>query len=236
MNPNILSDFPKIECPFVRKIYKVNKDDHKKHGRRLHLRTPEVYIVINEVNPGYEWVFEDSDTIAVEKLNGTNVKLKTIEGRLTHLQNRKNIIDPLQIIKGKTFIVEGVLRSVHRDMINFNGEQCGEVIGPKLQGNPYNINEHIWYPFEKTIGSLRYKSFDNYDRTLENWSSWFRDYLISLFYCNHHKILHKDCKVMAEGIIFYNLKRKNEGKSYMAKLRRDMFSWFYNPYLEIFYD
>jgi hypothetical protein len=38
-------------------------------------------------------VFEDSETIAVEKLNGTNIKLKTEKGRLVALQNRKNVED-----------------------------------------------------------------------------------------------------------------------------------------------
>jgi hypothetical protein len=33
--------------------------------------------------------------------------------------------------------------------------------------------------------------------------------------------------VFAEGIILYNLRRKQEGKIWMAKLRRDMFPWFY---------
>jgi uncharacterized protein (DUF2225 family) len=69
----VMSDFPKIECPFTRQTFKVNKKDFHKHGRRLQLRNPEVYLVIDKINPGYEWVFEDEDTIAVEKLNGTNI-------------------------------------------------------------------------------------------------------------------------------------------------------------------
>lgn len=41
-------------------------------------------------------------------------------------------------------------------------------------------------------------------------------------------------KVFAEGVIFYNLRRKSEGKSYMAKLRRNMFDWYYSDKVEIF--
>ena len=41
-------------------------------------------------------------------------------------------------------------------------------------------------------------------------------------------------KVMAEGVIFYNLRRKAEGKTWMAKLRRDMFDWCYSDKIEIF--
>jgi len=114
-------------------------------------------LVSPEINPEYEWVFED-DTIAVEKLNGTNVKLLTENGRLTSLYNRKNPIDPLQIIKGKTFIIEGIFRAIQKGYIEIEGEQAGEVIGPKLQGNPYDLNNHIWYPFSKAVKHLSYRS------------------------------------------------------------------------------
>ena len=99
----LLSDFPKIQCPFIRQDFKVNQEQWKKYGSRLQLREPKAYLAIDRVNPGYEWVFEDKDTFAVEKLDGTNVKLLTEGGRLVALQNRLNVIDPLQIIKGKTF-------------------------------------------------------------------------------------------------------------------------------------
>jgi len=84
-----------------------------------------------------------------KKLDGTNVKLKTENGRLISLMNRKNLIDPLQIMKGKTFIIEGVFRAIQKGYIESDGVQAGEVIGPKLQGNPYRLDNHIWYPFEK---------------------------------------------------------------------------------------
>ena len=61
-----LTDFPKIECPFIRKTYKINADDFKKHGRKLQLRDPEVYLATDEVNPGFEWVFDDPDTMPDE--------------------------------------------------------------------------------------------------------------------------------------------------------------------------
>jgi len=224
-----LSNFPKIECPFIRKTFEVNKDDWKKYGRELELRKPEVYLAIDEIRPGYEWVFEDRDVIASEKLNGTNVKLKTENGRLVSLMNRKNLIDPLQIIKGKTFIIEGVFRSIQKGYIDSDGIQTGEVIGPKLQGNPYNLDNHIWYPFTKAVKHLAYRSFYEHDRNFDNWSSWFKDYLISRFTSKRGE---KD--IMAEGIVFYSLKRKAENKIYMAKLRRSMFDWFYSDKIEIY--
>ena len=231
----MMTDFTKIHCPFIRKTYKVNKKDWKKFGSKLGLRTPEVYLAVDEINPGYEWVFEDKDTFAVEKLDGTNVKLKTSEGRLLGMQNRKNPIDPLQLMKGKSYIVEGVLMANSKGLLEEDGEQVGEVLGPKLQGNPYNLPTHLWYPFTKAITSLKYKSFHQHDRTYSNWEAWFKDHLKSIFYMKTHKCK-MDESIFAEGVIFYNLKRKEEGKTYMAKLRRDMFSFFYEDKIEIYYE
>ena len=227
-----LTDFPKIQCPFIRKDFLVNEGDWKKHGRKLQLRSPKAYLVVNEINPGYEWVIDDPNTFAVEKLDGTNIKLKTKDGRLVSLMNRKNVIDPLQIIKGKTFIIEGIFRAIQKGYIDKDGIQAGELIGPKLQGNPYELNNHIFYPFSKAIKHLKYRSFYEHDRNFDNWESWFKDWLVSRFYS---KRKNKGCdKVFAEGIVLYNLKRKEEGKTYMAKLRRDMFSFYYEDKIEIY--
>ncbi|MFH1434914.1 MAG: hypothetical protein ABIJ56_04265 [Pseudomonadota bacterium] len=49
----------------------MNQKQWKEHGSRLKLRKPEVYLVVDRINPGFEWVFDDPDTIAVEKLDGT---------------------------------------------------------------------------------------------------------------------------------------------------------------------
>lgn len=229
----ILTDFPKIECPFLRQTFSVNKDQFTQSGSRHGLRAPEVYLAVDRVNPGFEWVFDDPDTIAVEKLNGTNIKIRTEAGRLVGLQNRKNVIDPLQILQGKTFIIEGIFRSIGKSYVRAEGEQAGELIGPKVQGNPYKLDFHEWYPFEKAIADLRYRSFHEHARTFDNWNTWFKDGLHSRYY---QKIASKkgfEDKIFAEGVVFYNLKRKAEHKIFMAKLRRDMFDWFYDG-LEIF--
>ena len=229
-----LTDFPKIYCPFIRQTFKVNRDNWKQYGSKLGLRSPEAYLVVDKINPGYEWVFEDPDTFAVEKLNGSNVKVLTEGGRLIKLQNRKNVIDPLQIIKGKTFLIEGVLMSASKGLIKPDGEQAGELIGPKLQGNPYKLNIHEWYPFDTAIDRLRYRSFDEHERNFDNWSSWFKDWLFSRYYTKRASKLGLTDKVMAEGVVFYNLKRKSEGKTWRAKLRRDMFEWYISDKIEIY--
>ena len=224
-----LSNFPKVECPFERVLYKVNREDWEKYGRQYQLRKPEVYLATNILKEEYKWIIDDPTTIAMEKLDGTNIKLATEKGRLISLYNRKNPIDPLQIMKGKTYIIEGIFRAIQKGYINEDGVQAGEVIGPTLQGNPYKLNNHIWYPFEKAIKHLQYNSFHQHERTFENFDSWFKDYLFSRF----HSKRNTGEKVMAEGVIFYNEKRKSEDKRYMAKLRRDMFEWFYSDKIRI---
>lgn len=230
----ILTDFPKLQCPFIRQTFKVNEEQWKSHGSALKLREPEVYLVVNRVNPGYEWVFEDKETFAVEKLDGMNVKILTEKGRLIAVQNRLNVIDPLQIIKGKTFIIEGVFQSIGKGYVKEDGEQTGELIGPKVQGNPYKLDVHMWYPFEKAVDNLKYRSFHEHERNFDNWSSWFKDWLVSRFFTKRASKLGSDEKVMAEGVVFYNLKRKAEHRVWMAKLRRDMFDWYYMDKIEIY--
>ena len=231
---SILSNFPKLQCPFIRQTFEANKEQWKEHGSKLGMREPKAYLVVDRVNPGYEWVFDDPDTIAVEKLNGTNIKLLTQAGRLVALQNRLNVIDPLQVMKGKTFIIEGVFMAISKGYVKEDGEQTGELIGPKVQGNPYKLDLHEWYPFEKTIAHLRYNSFHEHERNFDNWSLWFKDWLFSRYYTKRASKLGLKDKVMAEGVVFYNLKRKSEGKEWMAKLRRDMFEWHYSEKVEIY--
>ena len=233
MEQTPLSDFPKIQCPFIRQTFKIDRSQWKRHRSRLQLREPEVYLAVDRVNPGYEWVFDDPDTIAVEKLDGTNVKILTEKGRLVVVQNRLNVIDPLQVMKGKTFIIEGIFQAIGKGHVHEEGEQAGEVIGPKLQGNPYQLAVHEWYPFERSLTGLSYRSFHEHERTFDNWSAWFKDYLISRYYTKRFKKSQAKETVMAEGVVFYNMKRKEQKKRWMAKLRRDMFDWFYTDQIEI---
>ncbi|RLB57524.1 MAG: hypothetical protein DRI34_07635, partial [Deltaproteobacteria bacterium] len=57
--------------------------------------------------------------------------------------------------------------------------------------------------------------------------------LFSRFYTKLASKLGRDDKVMAEGVVFYNLKRRAAGQIWMAKLRRDMFDWYYSPQVTI---
>ena len=83
----LMTNFPKVHCPFIR--------------QRI---TKKRYLVTEEVNPGYEWVFDDPDTFAVEKLDGTNVKVKTEGGKIVAIQNRKTPIEMGSMDKGHLYI------------------------------------------------------------------------------------------------------------------------------------
>ena len=228
-----LTNFPKIKCPFVRKEYGVNEDDWKKYGNELQIgREPKVYLVTPEIEVGYEWVFGNPYTVAVEKLDGTNVKLLTEKGKLLSLYNRKNPIDLLDVInsKGRIAIIEGILRAIGKGFVEKDGEQAGEVIGKNINKNIYGLEDRVWYPFEKAVKDLSYRSFHEHDKTFENFSSWFKDYLFSRFAGK------KGNKIFAEGVVFYDLKKKEKEsmKVMKAKLRRDMFSHFYSDKIEIY--
>lgn len=228
-DPMILNDFPKLECPFVRKTYQIDKEDFKRYGSKLLLRTPEVYLVTPTISEGYDWVITDKNAIATEKLDGTNISLNVERDKITRIQNRKNIVD-LWNIKGTDFrITEGVMHAVGKGYLE-QGIQYGECIGPKLQGNPYELPHHLWYPFNKAKDNLKYKSFHNHERGFYEFSDWFLYYLKSIFYCRYHKIplseMNTNSKVpFAEGVVFYNL--EDPSKPRMAKLRRDMYPWHY---------
>jgi len=229
----ILSDFSKLQCPFIRQTFEVNKDHFRKYGPHYQMRGPEVYLVVNIINPGFEWVFEDENTFAVEKLDGTNVKVLTKNKNIVAIQNRKNVVDPLKMSGAHIYIMEGIYRAIQLGFLQPDGEQAGEVIGTKFQGNPYKIDGHIWYSFQTAIERLKYNSFEKYDKSFENWSSWFKEGLLSRFYSKKAAKEGKADSIFAEGVVFYNLKRKNLKQTWRAKLRRDMFDWYYDG-VEIF--
>jgi len=194
-----IKDMPKIESPFVRKII------------------DGFYIVTPEINKDYKWVFEDENVMAIEKLNGTNVSIVIEEGNITSIWNRTNRIPFFN--KGKSWIVQGILESYDKGYCNFtDGQYFGELIGPKVQGNPYKLDKHLWIPFTSYgQNHLKYKSWGQYPKDFDTISTWFKEDLFSLF-ARRHSPTHE--KVSPEGIVFTH----PDGR--MAKLRCDMFDWF----------
>lgn len=198
-------DFPKIESPFKRILDKDND-----------------YIVTPEITEGYEWVFEgkEDEVLATEKLDGTDVSIIIEGGKITRIFNRANEIPFFN--KGSKHITEAVLNSFEREYCNFtDGQYFGEVIGPKVNGNPYQLKEHLWIPFLTYCRErLTYKSWHNYAKTYNNIEKWFltpikEGGIFSLF------MRKRGIEQKPEGIVFHNLKTGQ-----MAKLRLDMFKEF----------
>ena len=197
-----IKDMPKLESPFIRKLlYNGN------------------YIVTPEIAKGYEWVFEDSQVMAIEKLNGTNVSIIIQEGIVIAVFNRTERIPFIN--KGKKWIIEGLLNSNERGYLEFlgDGQHFGELIGPKVNGNPYKLKEHLWIPFETFCQKhLVYKSWGKYPKNFEIISNWFKE-LIPLYSCMVHGEEGRK-NGFVEGIVFTH----PDGR--MAKIRKDMFEWF----------
>ncbi len=201
-------DMPKLESPFIRK--EIN-------GK---------YILTPDITPGYEWVFEDSQTMAIEKLDGTNVSIYIQDGNITAIWNRDQRIPVFS--KQKTYIIDGVINSYRRGYMEFleDGQHFGEVIGVNINKNPYELTENIWIPFESFCQQhLKYKCWGKYPKTFESISNWFKE-LMPLYYIMQHgskkiKMNDKEQYIgFVEGIIFTH----PDGR--MAKLRRDMFDWY----------
>lgn len=191
----MIKDFPKLESPFVRE----NID-----GK---------YVVIDEINPGYEWVFEDESVMAIEKLHGTNVSIVLERGQVGSIYNRKNEINMWG--KGNKRFVEGILNALERGYLKemVNGQHFGELIGPQVNGNPYKLDEHLWIPFNYYARKhLRYKSWGKYPKDFSTIKDWFKE-LMPLY-----AMKRGDREGYVEGIVFTH----PDGR--MAKLRVDMFS------------
>lgn len=193
---------PKLESPFVRKEINGN------------------YIVTDEIAEGYEWVFEDEDVMAIEKLHGTNVSIVIQDGVIVACYNRTERLPFFN--KGKKFIIEGLLNSYENGYMEnlLDGQHFGELIGEKVNGNPYKIKGHLWIPFE-TFGQkhLRYKSWGKYPKDFKTISEWFKDLMPLYSLMKNGKNMSKE-EMFVEGIVFTH----PDGR--MAKLRRDMFDWY----------
>ena len=156
-----ITDMPKIKCPFKRIINE--KGD---------------YVVIDDVDLDYDWVFLDPKVMAIEKLHGTNVSILIQDGIITSIWNRTERIPFFN--KGKQHIVMGIMNSYSRGYMEFlpDGQHFGELIGPKVNGNPYKLKENIWIPFESYAQEhLRYKSWGKYPKDFKTISEWFKELL-----------------------------------------------------------
>jgi len=205
-----LDDMPKIHSPFKR-----------------HENSDGDYVVYDEVNEDYEWVFEEAEKVmAVEKLHGTNVSVVIEDGNITAVFNRENRVPAYPRDKQHQYIMRGILNSINRGYLDLkDGQWFGELIGPKFHNNPHQVDEHVWIPFQRYARKhLEYKSYGEYGTDFDSISRWFKEELFSLFYSQWHGTDLDTASVsngtFCEGVMFTH----PDGR--MAKLRRDMFEWY----------
>lgn len=203
----VVNDMPKLDSPFVR--------EENENGN---------YVITDQIQEGYEWVFKNDNVTAIEKLDGTNVSLVIRDGHVVAVYNRQHRVPAFN--KNKDYITRGVLNSMQRGYVNMkDGQWFGELVGPKVQGNPYDLDEHLWIPFQRySWQHLEYKSWGKYPKTFKSISKWFKDGLIPLFYSNIHGVSFdkaaENCE--PEGIVF-----TDPDTMKMAKIRYDMFNWYH---------
>lgn len=201
-----IKDYPKLECPFIREM----RGEH--------------YIITGEINPGYEWIFEDG-VRAVDKLHGTNLCVIVKDGKIASIDNRtQRLVDsayglPVRLKGMAPRAYEGVIHALEKEhYVKYlkEGRNYGELIGPRINGNLHGLDRHLFVPFDYLFESCHWKSWvqNKYPKDLGSISNWFTT-LPSLF---SQKMKHDG---LAEGLIFYH----PDGRR--AKLRRDHFPWYY---------
>lgn len=212
MDALTITDFPKLQSPFKR----AENDDGE-------------YVVFDEVNNDYEWVFKDKTVRAVEKLDGTNVSIiLDEEGQVESVYSRmgEEHVNPIHSFHSDyPFIIKGVLNSIEKGWLadlSPNEQHYGELIGPKVNGNPYDLDAHLFVPFQYLYEKVYYKSWGDYPKTYDVISAWFEQDLIPLFYARIHNLKFDELPedAFVEGIVFTH----EDGRK--AKLRRDMFNWY----------
>lgn len=227
--------FPKIKSPFNREENNANE-----------------YVVYDEVTKGYDWVFENEEVKAVEKIDGTNCAVVVDNGSIESVWTRYGS-KPFQRVATygsptHHHIVRAVQNSIQRDYLDLDeGVHYGEAVGVHFQGNPHELSEDLFLPFNWLVEHCQYESWGKYPKDYETIEKWFRDDLFSLFYSKMHGVDLDTASVSngtyCEGIMFVHPDYKytediesvteqvedgteREVGIHFAKLRRDMYEWY----------
>ena len=202
-------DMPKLQSPFERE--KINNK----------------YVCVPKFRKEFLWILDKEKVIAHEKFDGTNVSIVIQEGNIISVMNRTNRINLWE--SGEWFyngIKKAIIDKKIKPKMLLNGQYFGELLGEKLQGNPYGIKGHLWLPFDYIEKHYYFKFYYDWleemglsenstdEKLYNNFSNLFK-VLKSIYFRQ------KDKEKYPEGIVFHN---KSTGE--MCKLRRDMFDWF----------
>lgn len=205
-----IKDFPKLESPFEREEIE---------GK---------YVVVPNLKEEYRWIIDPSKVTATEKFDGTNCSVLVEDGNIKAVFNRNNRID---VWKHHRMYYEGIKNAIEKGRLNpemlDDGQYFGELIGEKIQGNPYKLKGHTFLPFDWILKHYLFKFYYGWldeniakGMTDEEIFEKFSDLMYDLKSLWFRKM--KDEKP-PEGIVFHN---KETGE--MCKLRRDMFNFYYD--------
>jgi len=200
-----IKDFPKILSPFKRE--EING----------------AYVCVPKFREEFKWILDSEKVIASEKFDGTNTSCVVENGTIKFILNRTNRID---LWKSSPWFYTGVRRAINegkfKPQMLDDGQYFGELIGRKIQGNPYDLEDALWLSFDYIKKHLSFNFYHEWlkeqdfstDENIYNaFSELFKE-LKSLYFRK------KGIERQPEGIVFHN---KETGE--MCKLRIDMFDW-----------
>ena len=115
--------------------------------------------ITDRPHPDCAWVFAGEGR-ATEKLDGTNVRLSVVGGKVVGLEKRRNpsrqdkangIVEPWYVPASQNepadrWIWEAARRTSLAGVPD--GEHCAEALGPSIQGNPLKLPNHLCVLFD----------------------------------------------------------------------------------------
>lgn len=135
--------------------------------------------VIDQPREGCEWVFA-GEGVSTEKLDGTNIRVTLRSGEVVRVEKRRNpskvqkkkgivdgwYVDADEYASEDRWIFEAV-RGTETDAWP-DGEHPCEALGPRIQGNPLELQSHICVPFNLEVPTIEEmpRSFDGLQRAL----------------------------------------------------------------------
>lgn len=247
---DIPTRFPKVASPYHRSV---NSDGD-------YVVDPDGMFIGTQSR--FEWVFTEADEVeAIEKLDGTNMAIHIadhehgglyVDEVATRMGDKSmNRVDPFGPVTNHHYIARAVQNSIRRNYVQFledeygTGWFFGEAVGPKFQGNPHELDEHLFVPFDWMRDKLEYESYGQYPTNFEAIRDWFRgedNGLFSLFASRMHgQDLNASLPqngTFVEGLILIHpdfegrirpqdIEVDDNGQAtQLAKLRRDMYDGF----------
>ncbi|MGV9292975.1 hypothetical protein [Amycolatopsis sp. NPDC003676] len=138
---------------------------HVRRGNQVMEKIPtlferdERFQVVDRPRAECAWVF-DGAGVGTEKLDGTNVRLTVRSGRLVRVEKRRNpskaqkqqgIVDGWYVDTDETSADDKWILAAagNTDVSEWaDGEHPCEALGPRIQGNPLALPDHLCVPFD----------------------------------------------------------------------------------------